>query len=84
MNGHCILQATIQSSWTGTAIVIAVLLLLVALAVRRLLKKGGGCAGSCAGCDGCADTEDMLRKLKKDHPEVYAAALRELAKRDGE
>lgn len=39
----------------GNAIVIAVLIAVVALAVRSLWKshKSGGCNGDCASCGGC-------------------------------
>ncbi|MGM9619090.1 MAG: FeoB-associated Cys-rich membrane protein [Oscillospiraceae bacterium] len=40
----------------GNLIVIAVLLLVVALAIRSLWKShksGGGCSGDCSRCQGC-------------------------------
>lgn len=40
----------------STILVVCVLLLIVALAIRSMIrdKKKGGCAGGCAGCSGCA------------------------------
>ncbi|HIT31987.1 MAG TPA: FeoB-associated Cys-rich membrane protein [Candidatus Enterenecus stercoripullorum] len=39
-----------------TAIVVAVLAVIVALAIRSLIKQkksGGGCSGDCGHCSGC-------------------------------
>lgn len=70
------LQTTEHSSWVGTAIVIAVLVLLVVLAFRKLRRKDDGCSGSCAGCAGCGDTDELLKKLKTEHPDLYREAMK--------
>jgi len=48
----------------STIFVVCVLLLVVALAIRSMIKdkKKGGCAGGCAGCSGCASAAQKHHK----------------------
>lgn len=48
----------------STILVVCVLLLVVALAIRSMIrdKKKGGCAGGCAGCTGCTSAAQHHHK----------------------
>ena len=63
----------------STLVVLIVMAVLVALAVRRLKKRGmcdckgdaedGSCSGGCAGCSGCAAAERMAQSMNAVHTE---------------
>ncbi len=58
----------------GSWIVLGVLVLIVALAIRSIIhdrKNGKSCCGGCTGCSGgarpasCSATDDMVRRMEQ-------------------
>lgn len=72
----------------GSWIVLAVLVLIVALAIRSIVndhKSGKGSCGGCTGCSGgakpasCSAVDDMVRHMEKEAGKAAKTAAEEKA-----